>query len=448
MQIAHVVVVGGSAAGVTAAITAKRHYPDKKVVLVRREGKVLIPCGIPYIFGTVGSPEKNLIPDIILEKAHVDLLIAEATRIDREKKTLHTSQGEIGYEKLILATGSSPSTPPIPGADMDGVFTIAKDIEQVHRLQERLQGASDVVIIGGGFIGIEFADEILKTGGKTITIVEIAPHCLSLSYDEEFCREAEDALKARGIQLRTSARVLGIHGEGHVTSVALADGQTLKADVVILGTGAVPNVKIAQSAGLRIGTTGAIMVDRTMRTLDSDIYACGDCAKKISFFGGRPSRLMLASIATLEARIAGANLYGTTRENPGTVGVWSTAIGELALGTAGLTETVAKKDGYNVVTATVEGLDRHPGGMPGAANMKIKLVFERNSGVLLGGQVRGQSAAGEMLNVLAACVQKRMTAEEIAMFQIGTHPALTPSPIAYPLTNAAEIGIARMRNHV
>lgn len=275
--------------------------------------------------------------------------------------------------------------------------------------------------------------------------MELESHCLSLSYDPEFCAEAEAILVSRGVKIRTSTRVESIHGGPDVASVILKGGEALKADLVILGTGATPNVALARSAGLEVGVTGALKVDRTMRTSDSDIFACGDCAKKISFFGGRVSTLKLASIATLEARIAGANLYGITRENPGTVGVWSTAIGDLALGTAGLTETAAKEGGYEVVAATVEGPNRHPGGMPGGASMKIKLVFERHSSVLLGGQVRGNSAAGELLNVIAACVQKRMTAEDIAMFQMGTHPALTASPIAYPLTNAAEIALAAIR---
>jgi len=445
MQNADVVVLGGSAAGVTAALTAKRHYPGKRVLLVRQEQKVLIPCGIPYIFGTVGSPDKNLIPDALLEKAQIDLLITEAMSLDRGAKVLGTKQGDIAYEKLILATGSLPSKPPIPGADLDGVFTIAKDVEHLLRLQARLRDAKDVVIIGGGFIGIEFADEIMKMGGKAITVVEVELHCLSLSYDPEFCEEAEAMLRSRGIGIRTSLRVEAIHGNRGVEAVALRGGEILKADVVILGTGAVANVHLAHAAGLTIGASGAIKVDRTMRTSDPDIFACGDCAKKFSFFGGRVSTLKLASIATLEARIAAANLYGITRENPGTVGVWSTAIGDLALGTAGLTETAAKEGGYDVVTAVVEGPNRHPGGMPGGASMKVKLVFERHSSVLLGGQVRGNSVAGELLNVIAACVQKRMMAEDIAMFQMGTHPALTASPVAYPLTNAAELAIGVLR---
>jgi NADPH-dependent 2,4-dienoyl-CoA reductase/sulfur reductase-like enzyme len=441
-----VVVVGGSAAGVTAAITARRHYPSKSVLLVRKEAQVSIPCGIPYICGTVGTPEKNLIPNAVLEKEQVEILVSEATTIDRERKSVVTAAGEVTYDRLIVATGSHPVTPPIPGVEKEGIFTILKDVEHLRKMQDHLKTAHDIVVVGGGFIGIEFADEIRKMGGKTITIVEIAAHCLSLSYDGEFCVEAEQVIRSSGITILTTSKVTGFTGHGHVTGVQLSNGTILKADAVILGTGSKANAELAQAAGLRIGATGGIDVDRAMRTSDRHIFACGDCAEKVSFFGGGHSTLKLASIATSEARIAGANLFGITRENPGTVGVWSTALGDFALGTAGLTETMAKAWGYDTVTATVEGPNRHPGGMPGGAQTKVKLVFECNSGVLLGGQVRGNSAAGEMINAVSACVQRRMTAEDIAMFQMGTHPALTASPIAYPLVNAAELAIKAIRS--
>jgi NADPH-dependent 2,4-dienoyl-CoA reductase/sulfur reductase-like enzyme len=235
-----------------------------------------------------------------------------------------------------------------------------------------------------------------------------------------------------------------IEGNGKVEKIVLANGDELKAGLVILGIGAVANVDLAQKSGLRIGLTGGIAVDRTMQTSDESIYACGDCAEKISFFGGRPSPLKLASIATLEARIAGANLFGIRRENVGTVGVWSTAVGDHALATAGLTEKMARERGYDAIAVTIQGPNRHPGLMPGAANTKVKLVFERNSGVVLGGQVMGGSVAGEIINAISACVQSRMTAENIAMFQTGTHPALTASPIAYHMVNAAEMAIKQM----
>jgi len=212
-----------------------------------------------------------------------------------------------------------------------------------------------------------------------------------------------------------------------------------------LGIGAAANVDLAKAAGLRLGPTGGIAVDRAMITSDERILACGDCADKVSFFGGRPSPLKLASIATLEARIAAANLYGLKQESPGTIGAWMTAVGDLAMGTAGLTESMAARRGYRTITSSFEGMNRHPGGMPGAASLKIKLVFEAQSGVLLGGQVRGDTSCGDTVNLISACIQKRMTAEDIVMFQSGTHPALTASPVSYGLVNAAELAIAQMR---
>ncbi len=444
MATADIVILGGSAAGIAAAITARRHHPNKRILLVRKEQQVPIPCGIPYIYGTLGSPEKNLIPDTVLETNRIDLLIAEATKIDRPLQRLATSDGNVEYGRLVLATGSLPTRPPIAGVDLDGVVAIQKDVPHLRLLQERLAEAEDIVIVGGGFIGIELADEINKIDGKKVTVLEMAANCLGLSYDPEFCAEMENHLRSRGVALRTSTTVQRITGNGCVSAVQLEDGSSVPADVVVLGIGAQANVELAKEAGLRLGLTGGVAVDRTMQTSDPTIFACGDCAEKISFFGGVPSTLKLASIAQLEARIAGANVFGLRRESDGTLGVWSTAVGDLAMGTAGLTGSTARERGYQIACGTVETSNRHPGGMPGAAPMKVKLVFEAHSQVLLGGQVRGSVSVGEMINTIAACVQKRMTAEDIVMFQMGTHPALTASPIAYPLVNAAEVAISKM----
>ena len=444
MRKTDVIIVGGSAAGATAAITARRHYPEKEVLVVRQEKQVLIPCGIPYIFGTLGSPVKNIMPDAMLEKEGVKIAIETVKTIDPLKQMITTTEGAIAYERLILATGSLPGRLPVPGFDKDGAFPIMKNIAHLELLQKRLQDSSRVVVIGCGFIGIEFADEIRKLANKTVTMLEIAPYCLSLAYDEEFCVEMQEAVRSRGIDIRTNAKVAEIQGNGKVESVRLVDGTVIPADIVIFGVGAVSNVVIAKATGIKLGPTNAIAVDRAMRTSAKHIFACGDCAEKVSFFGGQPSPLRLASIATMEARIAGANLYGIRREHDGTVGVWSTAIGNLAMATAGLTETAARQNGYNCVAVVVEGPNRHPGGMPGGAPTKLKLVFEKNTGVLLGGQVRGNASAGEIINIVSACIQKRMLAEDIATFQMGTHPALTASPTAYPLVNAAEIAISQM----
>lgn len=446
MQHADVVVVGGSAAGLTAAITARRSYPQKSVLIIRTEEHVLIPCGIPYVFCTVDGPDENLIPDTVLEKSRVDLVVDEATGIDRVEQIVVTRDGErIHYDRLVLATGSDPVLPPVPGADRDGVFAIRKDVALLKDIEARLDDVENVVVIGGGFIGVEFADECSCQGRADVTIVEMLEHCLMLAYDDEFCVQAEDLLHERGVGTVTGARVTEILGDGHVTGVRLQNGDVLPADLVLMAVGAKANTELAVDAGLALGPTGGIAVDRTMKTEDDHIFACGDCTEKVSFFGGRPCHLKLASIATAEARIAGANLFGIRRENIGTVGVWSTCLADTAFATAGMTESTAVERGYSVTIGRASAPNRHPGGMPDGCEMEVKLVFEEHSEQLLGGQIVGDKAAGELINAVSACIQRNMRAEDIAIFQIGTHPALTASPIAYQFVNAAEDAIARMR---
>ena len=438
-----VVVVGGSAAGVSAALTCRRHYPERSVLVVRKEDQVLIPCGIPYVFGTVGSPEKNLIPDSILEKNHVDLMVNDVTGIDREGHALSLADGgTVGYRKLILAVGSLPVIPPIPGIDKQNIFAVKKDVPYLQQMLNSLDAASHLVIVGCGFIGVELAEECRKRRPDiNITIVEMMKHCLMLTYDEEFCVKAEEVLRGLGVEILGSEKVEAFLGDEKVEKMKLSSGRELAADMVILGIGAAANVKLAKDAGLELGPTRGIQVNRYMQTSDDDIFACGDCAEKVSFFDGKPSPLKLASIATMEARIAGANAFGTRRINMGVIGVFSTKLGSVAFAAAGLTETTAKKMGYNVVVGEAESINRHPGGMPGAANLKVKLVFERGTGVVLGGQVSGAESGGELINAISACIHQKMTFDDMATFQTGTHPALTASPIAYQLVNAAEMAV-------
>jgi pyruvate/2-oxoglutarate dehydrogenase complex dihydrolipoamide dehydrogenase (E3) component len=447
MKKADVVVVGGSAAGPVAAISCRRRYGDKSVMMVRKEEQVLVPCGIPYIFGSVGSPAKNLIPDALVINNGIELVKGEAVDMDREKKTVSLSDGEtVSYDKLVLATGSSPIVLPIPGVEKENIFTVRKDVPYLTNMLRVLDDARDIVVIGGGFIGVEFADECKKGRDCNVTIIELLPRCLQLAFDDEFCDEAETVMADRGINLLVNNKVEAILGDDRVSGVRLSGGQEIKADMVILGIGTVPNNELAKKAGLELGPAKAIAVDGYMRTItDPDIFACGDCAEKVSFFGGTPSRLMLASIACTEARIAGANLFYTRYQNPGAVGVFSTVVGERAFACAGLTERAARRrEGYEVVLGESSAPDTHPGGMPGSVTTKVKLLFSKDNGELLGGGISGGKSTTEMANVISACIQNRMTAYDLTLFQMGTHPALTASPIVYPLANAAEVAITAM----
>ena len=440
MKNADLVVVGGSAAGVQAAMVASRHYMIDSIIVIRKEEKVLVPCGIPYIFGTLGSTDKNLLPDALLGDA--GLIVDEAIAIDRSLQTVTTAGGEsIGYKKLILSTGSRPIVPPIPGAELEHVFTVTKDVGYLQQLQQALAAAQDLVVIGGGFIGVEFADECRKLG-LNVTIVELLPHCLQLVCTDDLCARAEEKLREAGIRVVTGNAVKSVLGDAKVEGVELSDGELLKADLVIIGIGVTPNTELAREAGLEIGEQRGIKVDEYMVTTDPNIFAAGDCAEKFSFFTGKPVALRLASIATAEARIAATNLFQPRRKNRGAMGVFSTKVGDLAMAVAGLHERAAVEAGFDVAVAESAAVDKHPGSMPGAAQLSVRLVFERQSGRLLGGETWGGPTAGEIANTLAALISQGVTAEDVAFLQVGTHPALTASPLAYQIVNAAERALA------
>jgi len=442
-----IIVIGGSAAGVPAATTARKYYPDKTILMVRDVEFVPIPCGIPYIYGTVKDPMKNLIPVAkIAEGNQIDTVVSAVSGINRDGKTIKTENGEeFSYDRLIIATGSTPIVPPIPGVEKKNVFSIKKNAIYLKEIQDQLDFSKSVIIIGGGFIGAEMAEECKKHNPEIdVTIVEMQDHLLKLVYDEEFCLLAEEALTKQGINLMLNEQVNAITGDDTVKSVRLASGIELAADMVILGIGAIANTDLAVQAGLEIGPTRGIKVDKYQRTSDSSIFACGDCADKFSFFNHKPSALKLASIATTEARIAGINLFKTRRLNQGVVGCFSTTLGGNAFAAAGITETGAKDHCCDVVVGYSEGVNRHPGLMPGGSNLKVKLIFEKASQRIIGGELYGAYSAGELINAISAFISKGMTAEEIVMFQAGTHPALTASPIAYQLVNAAEMAAVKM----
>jgi len=442
-----VLVIGGSASGVVAATTGKSFHPDKDVLLVRKEDQVLVPCGIPYVFGSLEASGQNLIPDAALTNAGVRLMIGEVVSIDRGNKVCRTADGtEVAFEKLVLALGSTPHVPKwLKGADMGKVFVVPKDKEYLDGMIAELKSCQRVVVIGGGFIGVEVADELHKTG-KDITVVEILPHVLEGAFDEELTVNAEEALKSRGIGIRTGDGAKEILGDNEVAAVLLNSGERLEADAVILAMGYRPNTALAEKSGIKLNEMGFIQVNEYMRTEDPDILAIGDCAEKKSFITRTLRNIMLASTACAEARLAALNLYGLSamRTFGGTIAIYSTVIGDVAFGVAGVTETLAEQRGFNAITGTFDGVDRHPGTLPGAHKQVVKLIAARESGVLIGGQVMGGSSTGELTNLIGLAIANGMTVNALLTMQVGTHPLLTGSPTAYPLIKAAE-NIARSR---
>ena len=440
-----VLVVGGGPAGLITAATAKKNYPEKSVAIVKKEKVGMIPCGIPYIFGTLGGTDKNVLPTKGVESLGVDIVVAEVKSIDHERKVAKTTEGDIEYEKLVLATGSKPVVPNIEGKDLEGVFVISKYKEDLDELYEALKSAEKVVIIGGGFIGVEVADEIRKMG-KKVTIVEIMDHLLPAAFDPEFGEMVKNTLSEKGVEVLTSTKVVRLEGGKKVEKVILENGE-IDADLVIFSTGYKPRTDLAQEIGLKLGETGGIWTDEYMRTSVPDVYAVGDCVEHICFFTRRPSRLMLASTATFEARVAGANLYKlrVLRTNKGNLGIFSTSIEGLTLGAAGCNEKMIREEGFEVVVGEAKAPDRHPGSIPDASQITLKLIFSAESGHLLGGQIAGGKGVGEMINMIGMAIQKGMTAAELATLQIGTHPLLTAAPTVYPVVTAAENALMKMR---
>ncbi len=443
-----VVVVGAGSGGIMAAITARRFYPDKSILVIRKDPLVTIPCGIPYIYGTYGTPEKDLVPIArSLEQNQLEGLVDKVLSIDRSQHIVTTYGGEkIGYQKLVLATGAEPLIPPLPGVEMENIFTIRKNVPYLKYLLDVMNQAQSLCIVGCGYIGVEFAEESRKgRPNLAITVVEMVEHCLQQAYDEEFSARVEEALRNMDVTLWMGDKVESFLGDGRVKKVRLVSGAEIDADMVILGLGVQPDIELARETGLVLGPTKAIQVDRYMQTSDPDIFACGDCAEKLSFFDETPANVRLASVAALEGRIAGSNLFKQTRAHVGTIGVVSTVLGGATFASAGLTESQACAKGYDVVAGEAGSINRHPRAMPGVAKLVVKLIFDRKTMVVLGGQVWGAESGGEVINIISGCIQHQMTADDIATYQIGTHPALTASAAVYPLVEAAEIALQKQQ---
>ena len=252
---------------------------------------------------------------------------------------------------------------------------------------------------------------------------------------------------AKGVKIFTKTKVVRFIGNGKVQKVELENGSALSVDVVLLAVGYRANVDILRDSGIRFGETGAIWVDEYMRTNIPDVFAVGDCVEHRCFFTRKPSKLMLASTASFEARIAGTNLYGlkVMRKSKGNLGVFSTSIEGLTLGIAGLTEKMAQSEDFEYIIGEAEGIDRHPGTIPDKSKVKVKLLFSKEGMLLLGGQIAGGKSVGEMVNILATALQLGATANDLYTLQIGTHPLLTAPPTAYPIIMATEKALMKLR---
>ena len=441
-----VIIVGGGPAGVTAALSAKNSYPDKRIALIRKENNPMIPCGIPYTLFSLKSVEENILGDAPLAAGKIEVINGEA--VDRNDHTLVLSKGEeIKYEKLVLATGSNAVLPPIEGRDLEGVFLVKKQKDYLERLRVAAHQATNITILGGGYIGVEVADELSKAGKKAI-VVEMLPHLLA-TMDEEFSLKAEQILTDEGAGIVTGKSVKRILGNKKVEEVELNDGTRIKSDMVVISVGYRPNLDLIKKLGVAYQEGRGVLVDDYLRTSEKDIFAVGDCAIKYDFFTGDLTNIMLASTGMAEGRLVGSNLYSirVVRQYPGVLGTFSTKIGNKAFAVSGVTEKRAKEKGIDYTIGTSKAVDRHPGKLAGSSEVFVKLIFSTYSHTLLGAEMYGGDSVGELINMVSVMILNRMTDTDINTLQIGTHPLLTPSPVAYPVINATIDAIVKWFKH-
>ncbi len=446
-----VIIIGAGPAGIVTAITVKKQYSSKTVLILREEEKGLIPCGIPYVFHDLNSVNK----DIMGLKPFIDLggnvITDKVVEIDIPRKIVKTVSGsEFSYHKLILATGSVPFVPKfLPGYDLKNVFYVKKSYKYINSLFEELKNKKNIVIVGGGFIGAEVAEQLAKFKDKSVSIVEKEDLCFSKAFSSELSEIATEELKKSNVKVYTSTSVQKIIGKnGIVASVKLNTGKELKADAVILAMGYVPNTTLAEKAGLNLNEYKAIIVDNFGHTSAKHIYAAGDCSETLDFLTGRKDRIMLASTATSEARILGYNLFGIRIKNrfAGTIAVFSTEINGVAMASAGVNDQDTSLINLEIITAKFTGVDRHPGTLPETSPLTVKLYVSPSDGSILGGEVWGSKSAGEIINTIALAIQEELTVFKVLSYQIGTHPLLTSAPTMPGFIKAAEIALSKIYN--
>ncbi|MCP4151000.1 MAG: FAD-dependent oxidoreductase [bacterium] len=449
MRYYDVIIIGGGPSGVITGVTGLKQYPGKTFLLLKEEEKGLVPCGIPYIFHDLGDIDKNAMSPKPFIAAGGEVVIDSVTEVNLDTKTLDTANGSLfSYDKLVFATGSTPIVPSfIKGHQLEGVEYIKKSYQYMERLKEKTDTATDIVVIGGGFIGAEVAEQLAKFRKKNVSLVEMEKACLYRAFSEDVATKATDLLEKSGVHLYTDSKVEEICGlNGQVESVTISDGTRIKADIVISAVGYTPNTTLAGNAGLEINSMGAIRVDRYLRTGVKDVYAVGDCAQTEGFITGRTDNIMLASVATAEARILGYNLYDINllRDFAGTLPVFSTEINGTVFASAGAIEQTAEEANVDFVMGSFQDTDRHPPTFDDTSVLMVKLTVSPKTGTIIGGEIHGGKSVGEMINIISLAIQKGVTVYELISFQIGTHPLLTTAPTKYVLIKAAENAVANI----
>ncbi len=439
-----VIIVGGGPAGMTAASRIKRLKPSTRVAVFERSGYVsYAPCGLPYYLGGLAESINQLVHYTvdIFRRRGIDVYTrAEVVEVVQGHAKVRVGGEERAFEwdKLILATGARPRLPPIKGLNLEGVFTL-RILEDGERAKQSIRDARRVAVIGGGYIGLEVTEN-LKRIGKDVLLFEILPHVMP-TLDSDVATLLEEELQRNGVELHLGERVVEIEGRGKVEKV-VADKGEYRVDAVFVATGVTPEVELAKQLGAELGPTGAVRVNKRMETSVESVYAAGDVAETINLVTGKPDWFPLAPIANKMGYVAGSNVAGLSAEFPGAVGTAITKVFGLEVGRTGLTEERARKEGFDPVSIKVETATR-PGYYPGGSRVTVKLIADRQSGRLLGGQVVGGEGVLARVNALATLLAKGGTVEDLFFADLAYAPPF--APVWDPLVVAARVMLRELR---
>ncbi len=431
------VVIGGDAAGMSAASQArKRRGPDELQIVAFERGRTTSysACGIPYWISGDVEREEQLVsrsPEAH-RRNHIDVRTrTEVIGIDLAERHVQARELDTGreyaepFDDLVYAAGSVPARPPVPGIDASGVYGV-QTLDDGAALRAALtEDVRRVVIVGGGYIGLEVA-EACQVRGLSVTVVDRSPTPVGM-FDPDIGAFIADAVRGLGIELALADAVVEIvtDQDGRATGVHTASGRKLPADLVVLGLGVRPNVALARDAGIPLGPSGGIAVDHRMRTQVPGVWAAGDCVESIHRLSGQRVVVALGTHANKQGRVAGVNLGGGYATFPGVIGTAITKVCDVEVARTGLSEAEAEAAGYRFVSAAVDSTTR-AGYFPGAQPIRVKLVAEKRTGRLLGAQVVGRNDAAKRIDVLATAIWNEMHVDDVLSLDLSYAPPFSP----------------------
>lgn len=451
----HIVIIGAVAAGTKAAAKAKRENPDLKITIFSDEEHISYSaCGLPYFVGGIFKDYHQLI-EYTKEEFEQDMGVKihtmhRVTSINPEANTVKVENllnGEIfeeSYTKLLIATGAKPFIPPLEGLDAKNVFTI-RNLNDALAIKEAAKTAKKAVIVGGGYIGIEMLDAFFKIG-LDAKIIEKQPQIMPI-LDENIAEALKEMIECKhpnSVITSDSIKKIISDKTGFVKKVELESGMVLDADMVLLSIGVRPNIEIAKNAGIEIGPTGAIKVDKHMRTNIPNIFAAGDCAEKTNTVTQTPSWIPLGSTANKEGRVAGINLAGKEAEFEGILGSAIIKAFDINIALTGVGEKYAQSLGYDTAVVVINSKDK-AGYMPDANPICIKMIADKKTKKLLGAQGVGYGDIDKRINIIASALSAKMTVKEYINIDITYAPPFSraidiTTTAAYTLDKILEKG--------